>query len=234
MGLIDKIASAVVTDLIEDAAIGALGATVKAVETVGKGAEAVTGAVNRAVDKTLGDKATRHYRKELKYLSKNPENMHLIIQKTSLKKDIFSIYDTNEEAVFSVHGRLSTAKVNLQLFDSQGDLIGTIKKTAISLRMPVFHESKPADYQIEIDGERVATLKTKLSLNQENYEIEPYGWIVKGNILKWDFTVLDGEDEIVHISKRKGYDSPTYILDFPNPNHEIIGLLIVLAIICRE
>ena len=100
--------------------------------------------------------------------------------------------------------------------------------------MPVFHESSPADYQIEIDGERVATLKTKLSLNQENYEVEPYGWIVKGNILKWDFTVLDGENEIVHISKRKGYDSPTYILDFPNPDHEIIGLLIVLAIICRE
>lgn len=234
MGLIDKIASAVVTDLIEDAAIGALGATVKAIESVEKGADAVSGAVNKVVDKTLGDKATRHYRREQRYLSKNADSTHLIIQKTSVKKDLFSIYDIDEEIVYNVHGRLSTGKVNLQLFDAEGTLIGTIKKTAISLRMPVFHESSPADYQIEIDGERIATLKTKLSLNQENYEVEPYGWIVKGNILKWDFTVLDGEDEVVHISKRKGYDSPTYILDFPNPEHEIIGLLIVLAIICRE
>ena len=195
MGLIDKIASAVVTDLIEDAAIGALGVTVKAIESVEKGADAVSGAVNKVVDKTLGDKATRHYRREQRYLSKNADSTHLIIQKTSVKKDLFSIYDIDEEIVYNVHGRLSTGKVNLQLFDAEETLIGTIKKTAISLRMPVFHESSPADYQIEIDGERIATLKTKLSLNQENYEVEPYQSI--------DNSCFELERQITELRKTK-------------------------------
>ena len=112
--------------------------------------------------------------------------------------------------------------------------VGTVKKTILALRTPVFHESKPANYSIDIDGQYVATLKTKLSANKENYEIEPFGWMIKGSVFKWDFTVLDGEKEIDHISKRKGYDSPTYIIDFQHEENEIIGLLVVLTLICRE
>ncbi len=223
MGIIDKVATAIVKDAAANAAIGALDAADKGVKAIGE-----------KIDKTFGDKATRHYRKEQKYLSKNPDSTYLIIQKTNVRKDIFSIYDRDENEKYYVHGKLSSANVNLQLYDQRNQRIGTVKKNLISLRAPVFHESKPADYEIEIYGEKVATLKTKLSTNRENYEIIPYGWIVKGSILKWDFTVNDGDQEIVHISKRKGYDSPTYILDFPHEKDEIIGLLLVLTLICRE
>ena len=235
MGLIEKVATAVVKGVVEDAAIGALDVTIKAVDGAGKGIKAAGDAVGGVIDKTFGDKDTRHYRKEQKYLSKNPDSTYLIIQKENIKRDIFSVYDTDENVRYFVQGKLSSnkSKVNLQLLDANKLPIGTVKKTFMSLRAPVFHESNPADYIIEIRGQQTATLKTKLSTKQENYEIEPYDWIVKGSILKWDFTVMDGEDEIVHISKRKGYDSPTYILDFPNRQHEVIGLMIVLTIICR-
>ena len=223
MGIIDKVATAIVKDAAANAAIGALDAADKGVKAIGE-----------KIDKTFGDKATRHYKKEQKYLSKNPDSTYLIIQKTNVRKDIFSIYDRDENEKYYVHGKLSSTNVNLQLYDRSNQRIGAVKKNLISLRAPVFHESKPADYVIEIYGEKVATLKTKLSTNRENYEIIPYGWIIKGSILKWDFTVTDGDQEIVHISKRKGYDSPTYILDFPHEKDEIIGLLIVLTLICRE
>ena len=229
MGFIKDIATEVVKGIVEDAAINAFDGAKNGIKKVGN-------AVSGAIDKTFGDKNVRHFKKEHKYLYQNMDSTYLIIQKKNIRKDIFSIYDRNENVKYYVQGKLSSSKgkVNLLLLNELKMPIGTVKKTFMSFRTPVFHESKPADYVIEIGGRLVATLKTKLSINQEDYEIEPYGWIVKGSILKWDFTVKDGDYGIVHISKRKGYDSPTYILDFPNKQHEIIGLLIVLTLICRE
>ena len=236
MGFIEKVAAELVKSVAKDAAIGALDATVKAVDNAGKGIKNASNTVGGVIDKTFGDKETRHYRKEQKYLSKNPDRTYLIIQKENVKKDNFCVYDTGENVKYYVQGKksLNNGKINLQLLNANRYLIGTIKKTFMSFRTPVFHENNPADYLIEIGGQQVANLKTRISSNQENYEIEPFGWIVRGSILKWDFTIMDGETEVVHISKRRGYDNPTYILDFSNKQFEIIGLMIVLAIICRE
>lgn len=229
MGFIKEIATEVVKGIVEDAAVSAFDGAKKGIKKAG---DAVTG----AFDKTFGDKNTRHYKKEEKYLSQKLDSTCLFIQKKSIRKDNFCIYDRDQNVKYYVQGKKSSdkGKVNLLLLNEYSMPVGTVKKTFISYRKPLFHESNPADYAIEIGGRLVATLKTKLSATQENYEIEPYGWIVKGSILKWDFTVKDREYEIVHISKRKGYDDPTYILDFPYKQHELIGLLIVLAIICRE
>ena len=227
MGLIKDVMAKAVEGIAKDVA---LDAAVGAVDAVQKGKKAI----DDAVGKVVGDKDTRHYKREQKYLAKNPDSTYLIIQKVNVRRDIFSIYDPDEQVKYYVQGKLSGTNVNLQLLDAQKRHIASVKKTFIAWRAPVFHESKPADYSIEISGTQVATLKTRLSTKRENFEIEPYGWIVKGSVLKWEFTVNDGEDEVVHISKRKGYDNPTYILDFPHEQHEIIGLLIVLTLICRE
>ena len=66
MGIIDKVATAIVKDAAATAAIGALDAADKGVKAIGE-----------KIDKTFGDKATRHYRKEQKYLSKNPDRAHI-------------------------------------------------------------------------------------------------------------------------------------------------------------
>ena len=227
MGFIVDVMAKAVEGIAKDAA---LNAGVHAIDGVQKGIQAI----DDTVGKVVGDKETRHYRREQKYLSKNPDSTYLIIQKGNIHKDIFSIYDSKERVKYYVQGKITKNNINLQLMDSQKQHIGSVKKTFLSLRAPVFHESKPADYSIEIGGMQVATLKTRLSVKSEDFEIEPYGWIIKGSILKWEFTVNDKDVEIVHISKRKGYDNPTYILDFPNKQHEIIGLLIVLTLICRE
>ena len=89
MGFIEKVAAAVVKGVVEDAAISALDATVKVADNAGKGIKAAGDSIGSVIDKTLGDKETRHYRKEQKYLSKNSDRTCLIIQKESVKKDIF-------------------------------------------------------------------------------------------------------------------------------------------------
>lgn len=233
MGLITnavgKIAEHVVKGVVKDAAVGAVTAAAATIASVDS-------AIEKTLELTVGDKATRHYRREQRYLSKKKESICLIIQKTNVKNELFSIYDADENVRYYANGKLTSKvqNVNLILMDANRRQIASVKKKAIALRNPLFHEQKPADYYIEVMGNQIATLKTKLSLNREDYEIEPFGWTIKGSVLRWDFKVMDGEDEVVHIRKRKGYDNPTFILDFPNEQYELIGLMIVLTLICRE
>ena len=63
MGFIEKVAAELVKSVAKDAAIGALDATVKAVDNAGK-AVRIQCTVGGVIDKTFGDKETRHYRKE--------------------------------------------------------------------------------------------------------------------------------------------------------------------------
>ena len=89
MGAFKEIISRAAANIVEDVAINAVVGTADAVSKgVQKGvkiADSVSSGVSKVVDATLGDRDTRHYRREQKYLSKSPDSTYLIIQKT--KKD---------------------------------------------------------------------------------------------------------------------------------------------------
>lgn len=260
MGLIKDIAVETATNVIEDAAetavvatattvvtgvavgitgiavgvTGAVKGVAKGVQVVGKGVNATKNVVDKALDVTLGDKEVRHYKKEKKYLSNTKKGTFLIIQKAETEANDISIYDVEENLKYTAHGKLTSRNNRLSLLNDLGIEIGSVFKSGFAIRAPIFHEKKPANYAIEINGNEVAKLKTKISTNKEGYEVEPFGWTVKGSILKWDFSVNGNGKTIAHISKRKGYDTPTYFLDFADPDNEIIGLLIILTLIFRE
>lgn len=244
MGIIKKVAVDTVKHVVKkkvtyaaiDAAVNATEGLAKAAVVVGTASATVGAAVDKTVNATIGDKETRHNRKEQRYLSCKKESTCLFIQKINQKKELFSICDISGHEKYYVSGKLSSdpQKVNLALLDKKRCKVASVKKKTFSARTPLFHEKNPADYVIEIGGEQVAVLKTKQSRHLEDYEIIPYGWVVKGSVLKWDFRVLDGDFELVHISQRSGYSTPTYIIDFPDERHELIGLMIVLTLICRE
>lgn len=238
MSIIGEIVSKAVSNIVEDTAISTLAKTVDVVSAVAKKGKRITNGVSdgvgRVVESTIGDKETRHYRKEKRYLRKSANSTYLIIQKSNAPNDCFSIYDSDELIKYFAQEKKSSKFFRLSLLGPDMQLLGTVRKTALSIRTPVFHESSPADYLLEIMGEKVGALKTKLSASKENYVVEPFGWIIKGNILKWDFTVNNGDEIIAHISRRKGYKNPTFIIDYPKEENEIIGLLIILTLICRE
>ena len=230
MGLIDKVTTALVKDALSNAAEGALDVTIKAMDKAGN----ATQAVGSVVEKTIGDTATRHYKKEQKYMDAMPDKTILIIQKNESKQKKFSVYNRDEELMYYVQGKNDGDKVNLHLYNVSKKECGTVKKSMLAVRNPLFHENKPADYVIEINGYKTATLKTKRVSDREKYEIQPQGWTIKSKIFQWDFSIISVEDELIHVSRRKGYDNPTYIIDFEDPKYEIIGLLITLTLISRE
>ena len=88
--------------------------------------------------------------------------------------------------------------------------------------------------EIEANGQQLATIKTVLTTGKELYAIDPYGWTITGKRFGGDYSVNNESDVVAHLSKRKGYDVETYILDFPVESQEIIALMTALTIICIE
>lgn len=128
-------------------------------------------------------------------------------------EDIFRIYDTAESLLYRVTGDLTKGKYWLSVLDSDGGLIGDIYKSQQTKRAPIFHESRPVNYVVEIMGEQASIMKTKLTKGKaKEYGIEPQGWTVQDQ--KNDISLISEAGIVIHGSRRKGYDAPTYILDF--------------------
>ena len=56
------------------------------------------------------------------------------------------------------------------------------------------------------------------------------GWHVDGDFLDWEYDVFSGNRPIIHISKQWLSWGDTYIIDIENPEDELMGLMLVLAI----
>ncbi len=192
------------------------------------------GAIGNAITKHKDTKAAKHYQKEQAYISGKGDSICLIIQRQ--RKDSFTIYDAEQKVRYFAQGYVSpkNSRPVLQLQDPARNIIGLIQKVRVSQRSAVFHETNPADYLIEANGQQLASVKTVLTTGNELYAIEPYGWTITGKRFGGDYNVNNGNDVVAHISKRKGYDVSTYILDFPNDSQEIIALMIALTIVCIE
>ena len=219
-------------EVVGKAAVAAKNAAVDAKDFIDGAAEETRAAVDRALEATVGDKDTRHYRRELRYLSKISHCPGIIIQKVDSEEDIFRIYDTTEVFLYSIRGALTQDDFFLSVVDENDWPVGNIYKSKQTNRAPVFHESRPVNYVVEIMGEQ-AVLKTKLTRGKaKEYDIEPYGWEVQAQ--KKNLSISNEQGVIVHCSKRTGYDAPTYILDFQQEGRESIGLLLMLVLIARE
>ena len=57
-----------------------------------------------------------------------------------------------------------------------------------------------------------------------------HGWQVQGDLFGWDYDVYDGSYCIAHIGKELFRWGDTYVIDIANPEDEILGLMLVLAI----
>lgn len=192
------------------------------------------GLIGSAIAKHKDNKAAKHYHKEKAYMSKKKDNVCLIIQR--MRKDSFTIFDTDQKVRYYAQGLVSpkNSKPVLQLQVPERKTIGIIRKEKMSNRSAVFHETNPADYLIEANGQQLATIKTVLTTGKELYAIDPYGWTITGKRFGGDYSVNNESDVVAHLSKRKGYDVETYILDFPVESQEIIALMTALTIICIE
>ena len=148
-----------------------------------------------------------------------------IRQKIFAWGDCYHIYDELGETKYEVRSALLSLGHQIHIYTHRpyetSREVGCIRQKLFSL-MPTF--------EIIIGGRIMGTIRKKFTLLRQNYEVDYLGWNVEGDFLGWDYRVMDGEREILSISKEWLALSDTYTLTIHNPADEIPALLLVLAI----
>ena len=84
------------------------------------------------------------------------------------------------------------------------------------------------------NGEQVAEIKKKMALFKAKYLVEGPGWEVKGSILDHDYTIMDGDREVVRLHKAWLSWGDSYEIDISDGTDETLALAVVLAIDCVQ
>ena len=139
--------------------------------------------------------------------------------------DSYDVFDDSGEARYEVRSAFFSLGHQIHVYDKQvdegRDEVGSIRQKLFTL-MPTF--------EIEIGGRVIGTVRKKFTLLRQNYEVDYRGWDVEGDFMGWDYRVLQGERQVLSITKELFNWSDTYVLNFTNPADEIPGLLLVIAI----
>lgn len=133
----------------------------------------------------------------------------------------FEVFDTEGNTVYTVKGKLALGH-KLQVYNAAGVHIATLREELMHL-MPHF--------KIMIGDREAGTLKGKLSLLKQKFEIEDCGWQIQGDVLNWNYTVLDKNDNLVMAARKKIWHmTDTYALEIENPGDALMCLMVVLGI----
>lgn len=160
--------------------------------------------------------------KYLHILERNGIRMKLLIKQRVLSwGDTYDIYDEEGNVKYVVEAEIFSFGHQLHVFDANRNEIGFIKQKLLTF-LP--------QYEIEIGGRTCGTISKQFTLFRPKYEIDFNGWRVEGDFLGWDYDVYEGCSSIIHISKELFHWGDTYVIDFANPQDELMGMMLVIAI----
>lgn len=141
----------------------------------------------------------------------------------SLKGD-FSIYDENQVPVFRVEGKVLSFGRQLRLYDNDSsEELAFIKQQLMTI-MPKMN--------VSYHGEHVATISKKFTFLKPSYEISEIGWSIAGDFWGHDYTVYDGNGQMIADINKKFFSwSDTFEINIVQDDIDpAIVIAIVLAI----
>lgn len=127
----------------------------------------------------------------------------------------FGVYDENNVKKYNV--TTGTFKKTVTLSDLKGNEIGKVEK------------AKEYKYSLIVKGCKIGTISWIPSFKPK-FAIDFNGWHIQGKPLKWLFDVHNACDTIVMQIHEPTNRKDAYIIEFANPEDEVIGLLLVLTI----
>ena len=145
----------------------------------------------------------------------------LIKQRVFSWTDSYDIYDESGNAKYFVKAEILALGHQLHVYDSNGCEIGVIHQKLFRL-LP--------EFEIEMNGYTIGQIQKQFTLFFPRYDIDFNGWRVEGDLMGWDYDVYSGNRAIIHISKELLRWGDTYVIDFENPEDELMGMLLVIAI----
>lgn len=145
----------------------------------------------------------------------------LIKQRVFSWTDSYVVYDENEVPKYFVKADFFSIGHRIRVFNGSQCEVGMIQEKVMSF-MPKF--------EVYINGRKIGIIEKKVSFFKPVYKIDYNGWNVEGDFIGWNYSVRDGWNTVMSIFKEPFHWGDTYIIDFNNPDNEIEGLLLTIAI----
>ncbi len=146
----------------------------------------------------------------------------LIKQRVFSWTDHYDVYDQSGQAKYEVCTEFLTLGHQIHVYDkATGAELGSIHQKILTF-LPQF--------EIVMGGRLQGTVRREFSMFTPRYQVDFRNWQVSGDFLGWDYRVMQGNLEVLSISKEPFRWGDTYVLRFDNPADEMPGLLLVLAI----
>ena len=135
--------------------------------------------------------------------------------------DSFDITDENGMPAYTVRADLLALSHVLRVYDQEGYEIGLVREKLFHF-LPTF--------EVELDGELVASIRKELTFLRPSYRIDSEGWSVEGDLFGWDYQILKADRLCGVISKEVISFTDTYVIDIEDPADELMVIMLVLAI----
>lgn len=142
-------------------------------------------------------------------------------QKVFSWTDKFTVKDEMEQDRYFVEGEFLSLTKKLHIRNTSNEELAFIWQKFWSI-MPRFC--------VEIDSREVCWIAKRFTLLRPKYVLEGLNWHVEGDFWSHEYSVYDGDREIMSLSKHWISWGDSYELDIVNPEDELLCLCIVLAI----
>ena len=148
-----------------------------------------------------------------------------IQQKVFSLNDKFNIYDENEEVVFTCESEFLSIGKKLYLYDRHDEEVALIKQELLTF-LPKF--------TIEKNYVEEAVVKKRFTLFESEYDVEGYGWKVRGDVFGHEYSIYDMcGNEVASISKAWLSWGDFYEIDYSDhvdPSKVLCVVLVIDAI----
>lgn len=148
-----------------------------------------------------------------------------IKQKVFSWRDSFVIKDEWYEDKYHAQGEFLSLGHKLHVNDMSGREVIYIQQKLLTF-MPKFN--------IFVKGREYGTLAKNITFFKQSYSIPGTDIEIEGDFWSHEYTVRQNGRKIMELSKEWLTWGDSYVLDIPNPEDELLGLAIMLAIDCEQ
>lgn len=144
-----------------------------------------------------------------------------IKQKVFSLNSKFIVKDENGNDRYFVEGDFFSMRGRLHILNASGEEIGQIYSCLFTFLQR---------FILELHGEEVAEIVKEFSLFKPRYTLENTSMRIEGDFFAHEYSLYDGNRNVMNISKEWFTWGDSYELDILDPSYELLSLGIVLAI----
>ncbi len=133
----------------------------------------------------------------------------------------FDITDEFGEVRYLVEGEVFTIGRKLHIYDSSGEEVAFVRQKVMSI-MPRFH--------VFVNGEQIVEILKEFTFLKPRYHIIGKGWVVEGDLLQHDYSIMSDGEEIAKVHKVWMSWGDSFELDITDSHDEVGLIAVILAI----